>query len=292
MAALKLGLIGNGAIARELAKYCAGHEQRFEIVGALAEAGDTKSVGDHRLVERLGDLLDLGPSLVVECAGHAAVKQHGARVLRAGMDLVLVSAGSVCNEHLLAELRQAEIFGKSRLIFVAGALPGFDTLSAAALAGLQSVVLRSSKPPWAWKGTPAEDEQYLSIIKAPTIIFEGSAREAARLFPRNANIAATAALAGIGFEKTHVILVADPSLSQNVHHLEAIGAFGQMVMEIRAYPSPNNPKTSLIAALSIIRVLEQEAAIKQTQKDRMTQIPISSAQSAVAQQEPIVRDIV
>jgi aspartate dehydrogenase len=285
MAALKLGLIGNGAIARDIAKYCAGHEKRFEIVGALAKQGDTRSVSNHRLVHRLVDLLDLSPSLVVECAGHSAVEQYGAAILRTGTDLVLVSVGSLCSKQLFSELRQAETFGKSRLIFVAGALPGFDTLSAAALAGLQSVMLRSSKPPLAWKGTPAEDKLDLAVVKSPTIIFEGSAREAATLYPRNANIAATAAIAGIGFERTHIILIADPGQSKNVHRLEAIGAFGKMVMEIWAHPSPNNPKTSLIAALSVLRVLEQEVAIKQTQRNQMPQFQIPSAPSSIVQQE-------
>ena len=79
-------------------------------------------------------------------------------------------------------------------------------------------------------------------------------------FPKNANVAATAALAGVGFEQTRVMLVADPAVTQNVHRLEAAGAFGAMTLEIHANPSPDNPKTSHMAALSIMRVLENEAS--------------------------------
>ncbi len=267
MTALKLGLIGNGAIARQIAGYCANHKQRFEIVGALALSGELESVGDHPLMRNLRDLTDLAPSLIIECAGHAAVMQHGAQILDGGIDLILVSIGSLCDENLLADLRRAELIGNSRLIFVAGALPGVDTLSIAALSGLQDVVLRSSKPPKAWRGTVAEANYDFENMQSRTVIFEGTAREAARLFPKNANIAATAALAGIGFERTRVILIADPHLSRNVHRLEARGAFGEMWMEVKANPSPDNPKTSLIAGLSVVKILEQEAAIRQKRPD-------------------------
>ena len=150
--------------------------------------------------------------------------------------------------------------GPAKVRLVAGALPGVDALAAAKLAGLDSVTLTSSKPPLAWKGTPADSTHNLDKITAPTVLYSGNARDAALTFPKNANVAATAALAGIGFEKTRIMLVADPSVTQNVHRLEASGAFGTMSLEIHANPSPDNPKTSHMAALSIMRVLENEAA--------------------------------
>lgn len=259
MAALKLGLIGNGAIARQIAKYCDAHAQRFAIVGALTKPDQTRPAGDYPLVRGLAELLDLRPTLVIECAGHAAVKQFGAQVLSRGIELVLVSVGSLCDESLLAQLRRAEAEGNTQLIIAAGALPGMDTLSTAALAGLQNVKLQSSKPPAAWRGTPAEATHNLGRIASPTVIFEGNAREAALLYPKNANVAATAALAGIGFERTRVVLIADPGISHNRHLLEASGAFGRLSMAIEATPSPDNPKTSMIAALSVLKILEQEA---------------------------------
>ena len=131
-------------------------------------------------------------------------------------------------------------------------LPGFF--------GLDKVELRSSKPPCAWAGTPAEDVHDLKSINVSTVIFEGNARDAARLFPKNANVAATAALAGVGFERTQVVLVADPDTRLNSHRLEAEGGFGRMVLDIQANPSPDNPKSSLMAALSVMRLLEHQDA--------------------------------
>lgn len=257
---MKLALVGNGAIARLLADFCAARPEKFSIVGALGLPADRISVGAHPIVSSIAALLALKPDLVIECAGHSAVRAICAPVLAAGIDLVIVSTGSLADSELWSEVSAAAAKSTAKVKLVAGALPGVDALAAAKLAGLTGVTLTSRKPPRAWKGTPAEATHDLDNISAPTVIFSGSARDAALTFPKNANVAATAALAGIGFEKTRVVLVADPAVAQNVHHLEAAGAFGTMSLEIHANPSPDNPKTSHMAALSIMRVLENEVA--------------------------------
>jgi len=257
--ALKIALIGNGAIAKLVSQFCLTRADRLNVVGALVLPADTASVGSHPLVHSLADLLALKPDLVVECAGHSAVKDYAAPVLAAGLDFIIVSTGSLADVSLWESVQAAAQNSTARVKLVAGALPGVDALSSAKLAGLTKVTLRSSKPPKAWKGTPAEATHDLDAIKERTVIFAGNARQAALTFPKNANVAATAALAGLGFEATEVMLLADPGVTQNVHRLEAEGAFGAMTLEINANPSPDNPKTSHMAALSIMRVLENEA---------------------------------
>ena len=256
---MKIALIGNGAIAKLVSEFCAGHS-RLKIIGALGLASDTTSVGKHPVVQTLPALLALKPDLIVECAGHSAVQAYAAPVLDAGIDLVLVSTGSLADETLWKSVSDAAARSTAKVRLVAGALPGVDALSSGKLAGLSKVTLQSSKPPKAWKGTPAEKTHDLDNITARTVIFTGNARAAALTFPKNANVAATAALAGLGFEATTVMLVADPDVTQNVHHLQAEGAFGALDLKIYANPSPDNPKTSHMAALSIMRVLENEAS--------------------------------
>ncbi|MSO72408.1 MAG: aspartate dehydrogenase [Rhodospirillaceae bacterium] len=257
---MKIALVGNGAIAKLVSEFCATSAGRLTVVAALGLPSDVRSVGKHPIVQSLAELLAFNPDLVVECAGHSAVVAYATPVLEAGLDLVIVSTGSLADAALWQTVRTAASRSKGRVKLPAGALPGIDALSAARLAGLTTVTLRSSKPPKAWKGTPAEKTHDLDAITEPTVIFSGNARAAALTFPKNANVAATAALAGLGFEATTIMLVADPGITQNVHHLEAAGAFGSMTLRISANPSPDNPKTSHMAALSIMRLLENEAS--------------------------------
>ena len=257
---MKIALIGNGAIAKLVTQFCSARADIYNVVAALGLPADITSVGPHPIVRTLPELLAFKPDLVVECAGHSAVKAYGAAVLNAGVNLIVVSTGSLADQALWDEIKAAAEKSTAQLKLPAGALPGVDSLAAGKLAGIDRVELKSSKPPKAWSATPAEKTHDLSKITAPTVIFSGSAREAALAFPKNANVAATAALAGIGFEKTRVTLIADPGVTQNVHRLEADGAFGSLRLEIFANPSPDNPKTSHMAALSIMRLLEHEAA--------------------------------
>jgi aspartate dehydrogenase len=257
---LRIGLIGNGAIARALSAFCAERPRALDVVGALVLRGEASAIGAHPLTTSLAQLLAAGPQLIVECAGHAAVAAHSATILDSGVDLIIASTGSLADELLLASIRGALRNSSARVRLPAGAVPGIDALSAARLAGLSAVSLQSSKPPSAWRGSPAEAACQLDALETPTVIFQGSARQAAIAFPKNANVAATVALAGLGFEHTRVRLVADPMLSQNVHRVEAQGTFGEMTLEVRARPMPDNPKTSHLAALSIMRLLENETA--------------------------------
>jgi aspartate dehydrogenase len=257
---LKIALIGNGAIAKLVTQFCAARSKRYTLVGALGLSLDKDSVGDHPVVNTFDQFIAFAPDLVVECAGHSAVEAYAVPLLELGVDQIIVSTGSLADAALYTKLKDAAATSSSKIKLPAGALPGVDALSAAKLAGLDQVTLRSSKPPRAWVGTPAEASCDLSTISAPTVIFSGTAREAALTYPKNANVAATAALAGIGFENTKVELIADPGIACNVHHLEAKGAFGSTTLHINANPSPDNPKTSHMAALSIMRLLENETA--------------------------------
>ena len=257
---MKIAIIGNGAIAKLVTQFSASRSERDTLGGALGLSRDKDSVGGHPVVNTLEELLAFSPDLVVECAGHSAVAAYAVPVLKRGIDQIIVSTGSLADVILLNKLKAATATSSSRIKLPAGALPGVDALSAASLAGLDRVMLRSSKKPQAWSGTPAETACDLKTIKTATVVFSGNAREAALTYPKNANVAATAALAGLGFEDTRVELVADPGVDRNVHHLEAEGAFGSMILHINANPSPDNPKTSHMAALSIMRLIDNETA--------------------------------
>lgn len=250
---LRVGLIGDGGISRSVRSTLARvPEAPIEIRAVLARRS---GAGPVPTVTSLDAFLEEELDVVVECASHEAVAKYGATVLRAGVPLMVVSIGSLCDTQLYEALQEAAVVGRSRLILAAGAIGGIDALGAARLGRLTRVHYRGRKPPLAWRGTPAEQLLDLAAVSEPQTFYRGNAREAARLYPRNANVAATIALAGLGFDRTEVELVADPATQHNVHELSFDSADGQFNAEIRGVPSTENPKTSMLTARSIARVL-------------------------------------
>ena len=137
----------------------------------------------------------------------------------------------------------------------AGAIGGIDAIAAMRVAGLTSVRYRSRKPPAAWRGSPAEKVVDLGTLTQRTVLYKGTAGEAALLYPQNANVAAAVALAGFGFDATEVELVADPDAPGNIHEIEAEGDAGRFAIQLQGKPSRSNPKTSALAAMSVARAL-------------------------------------
>ncbi|PZU83274.1 MAG: aspartate dehydrogenase [Shinella sp.] len=253
----KIALIGFGAMARSLDVSLRALGTDLQIAAALVPHGFD---GNHKTVtffERVEDLIEWGPSVVVECASHEAVREYVPSLLGAGIDVIIVSIGSLADKALLAALEDAARQGDSRMTVVSGAIGGLDVLRSARIAGLDSVVYTGVKPPAAWKGTPAEQLIDLANLKERTVFFEGNAAEASRQYPKNANVTAAVALAGIGFEKTGVSLVADPAASGNSHQVDALGAFGRFRIVLENKPLPDNPKTSWLAALSVEQALHR-----------------------------------
>lgn len=253
----KVAVIGFGAMAQSLDRSLKDFNGEIEISATLVPADIEVDSGSITVFHNVDDLAKWGPSVVVECASHQAVRDYVPALLRAGIDVIVVSIGSLGDSELVAALERAADEGGSRMTVVSGAIGGLDVLRSAKIAGLDSVVYTGVKPPAAWKDTPAERLVDLSKLTVRTVIFEGNAAEASLQYPKNANVTAAVALAGAGFDKTKVTLVADPNALSNSHQVNASGAFGKFQIVLENKPLPDNPKTSWLAALSVEQALHR-----------------------------------
>jgi aspartate dehydrogenase len=157
---------------------------------------------------------------------------------------IVASVGALHDDRALEQLELAARSGHSRVQLISGAVGGLDALAAAREGGLERVVYVGRKPPLGWLGSPAEQVCELTALREAQVIFEGTAREAARAFPRNANVAAAVALAGLGLDRTEVRLVADPSVAGNVHAHRGVRRVRTSAdASGEPSPAPDNPKT-------------------------------------------------
>jgi aspartate dehydrogenase len=260
----RLCLIGAGAIGQRVAELLTKRVgEAIELV-AVAERPDSavKSwwPASVRVLTDPRGLTDIRPDIVIEAASRQAVKEWGDAALRCARKLIVCSASALTDDDLREALTATARQSGSQLIVPHGALGGLQALSAASLLPLDSVTHVIRKPPLAWQGTMAEKTTDLTKVASATVLFGGSARDAARSYPANANAVVLSSLAGLGLDRTLVRLIADPAVTRNVHEVEAHGAFGALSFRIENEPMPANPKTSDMTALSLIRLIESEGS--------------------------------
>lgn len=250
----KIMLIGYGAMAQAVIERLPDDVALGWIVARAQHHAAIHERFDGRVEPLLTPLAcEASPDLVLECASQQAVAEYAEAILQRGWHLALISTGALADGALEQRLRQAG----GRLSLLSGAVAGIDGLTAAKEGGLTQVTYRSRKHPASWRGSYAEQLIDLNAIREAQIFFEGSAREAARLFPANANVAATIALGGTGMDATRVQLMADPTTRHNTHTLHVSGLFGEFHLELNGLPLADNPKTSTLAALSAVRACRE-----------------------------------
>jgi aspartate dehydrogenase len=252
-------LIGFGAIGRTLFQRMAG-VPGLRITHIVVPEEHMATAREHAGEAQVVSAVPAQTDLVVECAGHQALTAHVLPALARGIECAVLSIGALSESGLPEQLAHAAAQGKTQVHLLSGAIGGVDAIAAARIAGLDSVTYTGRKPPAGWRGTPAEQVVDLDTLSEPTVILESTAREAARLYPKNANVAATVSLAGLGLDHTQVRLIADPTVTENIHHIDVRGAFGEMQITMRGKPLPDNPKTSALTVLSALRFLHNRVS--------------------------------
>ena len=253
---MRVGLIGLGAIGGGLLRYLRS-EDGFDLVGALVRDPHKPrpAASGLPLVTTVEDLLARRPEVVVEMGGHAALACHGPAVLRAGVDLLIVSVGALAEPAVETAILDAARAGTSQARIASGAIGALDAIAAAAVGGLERVTHTTRKPARTLL-TPEEARQ----LDGPREIFRGSARQGALLFPESVNVAAAVSLAGLGLDRTEVCVIADPSVQRNQHEVVAEGTFGRLRFEIQNIPTDENPRTGRLVAMSLAHALRARRA--------------------------------
>ncbi len=258
---MRLVFVGWGAMAQATANVLTDPAVQIVAIAKRSESVDDTSVPAGALVIHQPDeLASINPDVVAEAAGLGSVAAWGHAALNAGADFIVSSVSALADADLLMSLKQAASRTGARVVIQPGALAGVEALAAARLMGLESVEHRIVKPPGAWRGTPAAAAHDLDALTEEQVLFSASASETALAFPKNANVAMTTALAGVGPDATNVTLVADPAATKNRHELRAHGAFGRLEVVIANNPLAANPKTSTLAALSLARCIENRVS--------------------------------
>ena len=264
---MKVAIIGFGGIGQTVARSIQeSYSDNMQVSAVLVREKAMDSLQSTetrgpRFVSNIDSLLDSKPDVVAECAGHTAVQEFGKSILAAGIDLVVVSAGALADEPLHKELLETARENAATLYVPAGALAGIDGITAARYSGLAKVRYTGRKPPAAWTGTPAEDLIELDHLDGEKTIFTGNARDAALLYPKNSNVAAVLALAGLGFEKTEVHLIADSNVTENQHQIDVEARTGRFQVALSGNTLPGNDKTSALAAFSAVKCIVDRQSI-------------------------------
>jgi len=195
---------------------------------------------------------------VVEAASHEAVREYGEPLLRKGVALIVLSCGALCDDALRRKLERAAERSGALLSVPSGGIGGLDALKAACVAGVEEVTIAVSKPPAAWKGIAYVEKSGVDLdgLREPRVLFDGTAREGVPHFPANVNIAAVLSMAGIGFDKTRLKVVADPALKHNTHYIDIKGRTGNISIKLENVPAPDNPKTAWLACYSALAALK------------------------------------
>jgi aspartate dehydrogenase len=205
-------------------------------------------------IDGLADAADL----VIECAPASLLRSIVAPFVMRGKMAIILSVGALLdNDDLIAIARQ----NGGQIVVPTGALIGLDAVTAAAEGEIYSVRMVTRKPVKGLVGAPYIVEHNIDIenITEPLKIFDGTAREAAKGFPANLNVAVALSLAGIGPDRTKLEIWADPALTRNTHRIEVDADSASFSMSIENIPS-ENPKTGRITALSVIAYLRKQAS--------------------------------
>ena len=244
---MKVGIIGCGAIANIITTSIVQEENNIDIAyffdKDIERAENLASLAGGVAVLDFDDMLN-DVDLILECAAPFSVKEYAPKVLGHGIDMIVMSIGALMDFDFYHELESLAKDNGAKIHLPSGAIVGLDGIKAVAKFGLKEVSLVTRKSP----------KSLGKNIDTEEVLFEGKASDAVKEFPLNINVAATISIACQ--RDIDVKIIVDPKVDRNVHEITAKGDFGEFKTTTMNYPCAANPKTSMLAALSAIRLLK------------------------------------
>ncbi|MDF2960123.1 MAG: transcriptional regulator [Paenibacillus sp.] len=228
----KVGIIGYGTIGEDVAKAILQGEAGLVQLNSILVRDKSKfmdsSLAEAIITDNEDEFFNQGLDIVIECAGHEAVRKYGEKALQHDADLILVSVGAFADEALQKLLKGKAVETGRKIIVPSAAIGGLDRIAAGSIGPMEEVTLITRKPPKAWYGTLVEQQVNLAELSEPYC--------------------------------AKVKVFVDPHISHNTHEIEARGKFGQIKLQIQNTPSARNPKTGYIVAMSVIKTLRDMTA--------------------------------
>ena len=244
---MKVGIIGCGAIANLITSSIVPEDNGIDIAyffdKDIERAENLASLAGGVAVLHFDEMLN-DVDLVLECASPDSVKYFAPKVLKQGIDMIIMSIGAFMDKEFYTEILSIAKENGAKIHLPSGAVVGLDGIKAVAKFGFKEVTLVTRKSP----------KSLGKDIDVEEVLFEGKASEAVKEFPLNINVAATISLACN--KDIDVKIIVDPNVDRNVHEITAKGDFGEFKTITMNYPCSANPKTSMLAALSAIRLLK------------------------------------
>jgi len=246
---MNLGIIGCGAIGTDVAKAADKMKdiEKIYLFDIKKDASNKlcKSINKAEIKPVKDFLIEV--DVVFEAASQGAVEEYAEQIIKAGKDLVVMSVGSLLDDKFINKIEKIAKEKRCKIYLPSGAVCGIDGVLSASIDIIDEVTLVTTKPM----------ESFDKKFEKRSVVFEGNAGAAVKKFPMNINVAASLALAGVGFDKTKVKIVADPVVTRISHKILAHGKFGRLRAEVENMPNPKNPKSSYMASLSAIATLKR-----------------------------------
>lgn len=257
----KIAIIGSGSLGNIIGEYVSQDmHENFEVLGVLScQIKNAKKLVDKtggKVYTSIEEVIADKPDYIIEAATLEVLREIGLKILENGISLIPLSVGALADKEFYNNVKEAALENNCRVHVPPGAVGGFDVLRASMLMEDATVSITTEKSPDSLNGAPILKGIKLSEEKEEEI-FKGTALEAIAHFPRNVNVAVATALATTGVENTQVSIRSVPGFNSNKHKIKLVGNSVSVDIIIETKPSKDNPKSSTLAAYSVINLLNE-----------------------------------